>query len=111
MEELKNVFSRDILVQTEDVRVVEMTLEPGETIPWHYHTHVADTFFCLEGELEIEFENPTGGALLLAGDRAPVEARRPHQVVCSGESSCRFLLVQGVGRYDYVPVEHGETQA
>ncbi len=111
MEEFKNVLKRDILVQTADVRVVEMTLEPGETIPWHYHSHVTDTFICLDGELELEFERPTGGALLLAGDRAPVEARRPHQAVCSGDKACRFVLVQGVGQYDYVPVENLEDDS
>ncbi|MFW5490241.1 MAG: cupin domain-containing protein [Desulfovibrio sp.] len=109
MEEFKNVLRRDILIQTDDVRVVEMTLEPGDTTPWHNHSNVTETLVCLDGELEIELERPTGGALLLPGDRTPIEAQRAHRIICTGDKSCRFFLVQGVGPYDFVPVEENES--
>ena len=31
-----------------DVGVQERTLAPGEVIPWHYHTLITDTTFCVE---------------------------------------------------------------
>ena len=37
-----------------DVGVQERTLAPGEVIPWHYHTIITDTTYCIEGTVQIE---------------------------------------------------------
>jgi len=34
-----------------------------------------------------------------------VPTNRPHQVTPHGDRPCRFLLVQGVGKYDRHPVD------
>lgn len=35
-----------VVVQTADVRVVEYTLQPGDSHPWHYHSQVSDRVYC-----------------------------------------------------------------
>ncbi len=98
IQEIKSV------AETADLRVREMTLAEGECIPWHYHTHITDTFYCLEGELQIE--TPRAGVTfhLEIGDSMTVAARRPHEVSNPGQGPCRMVLVQGVGSYDFVAV-------
>jgi quercetin dioxygenase-like cupin family protein len=32
--------SPKVIVQTADVRVVEYTMQPGDSHPWHYHSQV-----------------------------------------------------------------------
>ena len=46
------------VLKSSDVQVRIFTLAPGDTIPWHYHQHVADQFFVLEGVLSISNANP-----------------------------------------------------
>lgn len=36
-----------------DVQARVFTLAPGEAIPWHFHSTVADTYFVLEGTLSV----------------------------------------------------------
>jgi mannose-6-phosphate isomerase-like protein (cupin superfamily) len=43
--------------------------------------------------------------LLAAGQSHAVPTNRPHQVTPHGNRPCRFLLVQGVGKYDRHPVD------
>lgn len=44
---------------------------------------------CSQGELRIFLQDP---------------AKRPHLVTNGGEQSVSFLVLQGVGEYDYVPL-------
>lgn len=88
-----------------DVGVQERTLEPGQVIPWHYHTTIRDTTYCLEGTVQIEMLDPPERVLLEVGQSHSVPSGRPHQVTPHGGRRCRFLLVQGVGQYDRHPVD------
>jgi quercetin dioxygenase-like cupin family protein len=88
-----------------DVRVQERTLEPGQEIPWHYHTAVTDTTYCIEGTVQIEMLNPPERVLLTAGQSNVVPTNRPHKITPHGDHCCRFLLVQGVGKYDRHPLD------
>jgi mannose-6-phosphate isomerase-like protein (cupin superfamily) len=88
-----------------DVGVQERTLSPGESIPWHYHTIITDTTYCLEGRVQIEMLSPPERVLLDVGQSHVVPANRPHQITPNGEHACRFLLVQGVGKYDRYPLD------
>ena len=83
-----------------DVRVQERTLAPGQEIPWHYHTVITDKTYCIEGTVQIEMLGPPERVLLAAGQSHAVPANRPHRVTPHGDVPCRFLLVQGVGKYD-----------
>jgi len=88
-----------------DVGVQERTLAPGQEIPWHYHTAITDTTYCLEGIVQIEMLSPAEQILLVAGQSHAVPTNRPHRITPHGDHPCRFLLVQGVGKYDRHPVD------
>ena len=84
-----------------DIRVRLFTLAPGEVIPWHSHSEIADEFFVLDGVLTVETRTPDGYRTLCVGERHRVNPRHPHQTSNRGAKDCRFLVVQGVGRYDF----------
>ncbi|MCC6532506.1 MAG: cupin domain-containing protein [Burkholderiales bacterium] len=87
-----------------DVGVQERTLAPGQEIPWHYHSVITDTTYCLEGAVEIEMLGPHERVLLGVGQSHAVPGNRPHRITPHGDQPCRFLLIQGVGAYDRHPV-------
>lgn len=91
-----------------DVGVQERTLEPGQMIPWHYHTIITDTTVCVEGTVQIEMLGPAERVLLAVGESHAVPVNRPHKITPAGDKSCRFLLIQGVGKYDRHPVDPAE---
>jgi quercetin dioxygenase-like cupin family protein len=95
---------RDIHVVAKgaDVLVREYTLDPGEAIPWHHHTGVSDYYYGLEGLLLVETRNPEARHEIRVGQSARVNPPSAHHVSNPGRSPCRFLLVQGVGKYDFV---------
>lgn len=97
----------DWIAKGVDVGVQERTLAPGHEIPWHYHTVITDTTYCLAGMVRIEMLGPAEQVLLAAGDRHAIPPNRPHRITAHGDGACRFLLVQGVGKYDRHPVEPG----
>lgn len=109
------VSSRKVVVQGSDVHVKEFRLVAGEEIPWHRHSHMFDVFYCLEGRLEIDLaEVRTGrrlpGIVLNTGESARVEAGTAHRPHNPGPRVCRFLLIQGVGKYDYIPYQPARQQ-
>lgn len=93
------------VVKGSDVQARVFTLAPGETIPWHYHGQSTDHYFVLEGVLSISTREPTVVESLTVGKSYKVLPETPHLVANRGDSDCRFLLVQGVGRYDWIAAE------
>ena len=87
------------------VRAQERALTPGQEIPWHYHTVITDKTYCIEGTVQIEMLGPPERVLLAAGQSQLVPTNRPHRVTPHGDGPCRFLLVQGVGKYDRHPID------
>lgn len=105
-----SVSSRKIVALGSDVQVKEFTLGPGEEVPWHHHSQMFDIFYCLEGHLdidlaEVELGHRPAGLSLKVGESAKVEAGTAHRPHNSGPGICRFLLIQGVGKYDYIPYQ------
>lgn len=94
-----------------NVGVQERTLGPGDSIPWHYHTIITDTTYCLEGSVQIDMLSPPERVVLQVGQSHSVPTNRPHQITPHGASPCRFLLVQGVGEYDRHPVDPATWKA
>jgi mannose-6-phosphate isomerase-like protein (cupin superfamily) len=94
---------RELLAETKDLRVSILTLAAGEKIPWHHHSEVDDTFVCLDGPIRIEQRPGDGDVILNSGEKHTVPAARPHQVSGIGDSGCRFVIIQGIGSYDFVP--------
>lgn len=90
----------NVIAKGSDVRVQERTLAPGNEIPWHYHTLVTDTTYCIEGSVRIEMLDPQEQVVITRGQSHAVPPNRPHRVTPEGGRPCRFMLVQGVGKYD-----------
>ena len=61
-------------------RINELQLGPRQQVPWHYHSRIQDTFYVLEGRLRLFL------------------------VTNGGQTSVVFLVLQGIGEYDYVPL-------
>lgn len=85
-------------------RINELTLSRDQKVPWHYHSNVGDTFYVIEGRLRLFVRDPKEEARLGPGESFPVAARRPHLVTNGGDTPVTFLVLQGVGEYDYVPL-------
>ena len=85
-------------------RISELQISPTQQVPWHYHSNIQDTFYVIEGQLRIFLRDPKGEVRLGPGETYSVPPRRPHLVINGGDSSATFLVLQGIGEYDYVPL-------
>jgi quercetin dioxygenase-like cupin family protein len=85
-------------------RITELQISKTQKVPWHYHSNVRDTFYVLEGELRIFLQDPKEEVRLKPGETFTARARRPHLVTNAGEKSATFLVLQGIGEYDFVPL-------
>ncbi len=85
-------------------RISELKLAAKQKVPWHYHSNVADTFYVLEGSLRLFLQKPKQEVRLQPGETFTAEARRPHLVTNGGKGSVTFLVLQGIGEYDFVPL-------
>lgn len=95
----------DWIAKGTDVGVQERTLPPGGAIPWHYHTLITDTTYCIEGTVQIDLLGPRERIVLTSGQSHAVPPYRPHKITPHGDGACRFLLIQGVGQYDRHPID------
>jgi mannose-6-phosphate isomerase-like protein (cupin superfamily) len=93
------------LVETDSVRVRILVLEVGQATSWHFHTEVTDRMFCLEGVIAVECRGPQEAVELTVGGRCDVAVKRVHRVVNRAAGRSKYLLVQGVGRYDFKVVD------
>jgi mannose-6-phosphate isomerase-like protein (cupin superfamily) len=85
-------------------RIVELQLSPTQKVPWHSHTDITDTFYVLEGHMRLFLQDPKEEVKLKPGETYAVRAARPHLVTNGGTGSLTFLVLQGIGEYDYVPL-------
>ncbi len=51
----------------------------------------------------VEAGAPTASFVLNPGERCTVGPKRPHYVHGQNDGPCKFMIVQGVGVYDWVP--------
>ena len=85
-------------------RINELQISPKQKVPWHYHSNIQDTFYVLEGRIRVFLREPKEEVRLGPGDTYAVKPRRPHLVVNGGDTSATFLVLQGIGEYDFVPL-------
>ena len=85
-------------------RINELQISSKQQVPWHLHTNIQDTFYVLEGELRLFLREPKEEVRLKPGQTYEVRPGRPHLVTNAGEASATFLVLQGIGEYDYVPL-------
>ena len=99
-------------------RLRELGWIEGRTITIEYrwaegrserYSEIVDEFFVLEGELTVETRAPDDCRVLGIGERFRVNAQHAHQTVNRGAKDCRFLIVQGVGKYDFKRLPAGQN--
>jgi hypothetical protein len=70
-------------------------------VPWHYHNNVHDTFYVVTGTIRIFLQEPKEEVRLTPGQTYSVAPKRPHLVTNAGDTSAVFLVLQGIGEYDF----------
>ena len=85
-------------------RISELQISSPQQVPWHYPSNIQDTFYVLVGTLRLFLRDPKEEVRLGPGETYAVRPGRPHLVTNGGESSATFLVLQGIGEYDYVPL-------
>lgn len=85
-------------------RITELQISTTQKVPWHYHSNVQDTFYVIEGQLRLFLREPKEEVRLAPGDTYSVAPRRAHLVTNGGDASATFLVLQGIGEYDFVPL-------
>ena len=93
--------TEEVIIMTENVRVRQMSLNEGDATPWHYHTQVVDNIICLQGAVEVQVRDPDLQFPLTPGKRCEVLTERVHRVINVGQGQATYLLVQGIGEYDF----------
>jgi len=101
---LYEVEGRARHVERPGFRITELQIGPRQQVPWHYHTRIQDTFYVLEGRLRLFLRDPKEEILLAPGETYAVRPGRAHLVTNGAEGSAVFLVLQGLGEYDYVPL-------
>jgi quercetin dioxygenase-like cupin family protein len=91
----------EVIVKTDNVRVRVMRLKPRELADWHYHTQVTDNIFCLDGKILVRMQRPDEEIHLSPGQRVRVKPGRNHQLENLNDEDASYLLVQGIGKYDF----------
>ena len=85
-------------------RIAELQISRTQIVPWHYHTNVQDMIYVVEGRLRLFLLRPHDEVVLTPGEVCTIAPRRPHLVTNGGEASATFLVLQGIGDYDFVPL-------
>ena len=104
-ENLYEVERRERHAERPGFRISELQISPSQFVPWHCHTQISDTFYVIEGQIKLLLLDPVEEILLGPGETYSVRKKRPHRVENAGSTSATFLVLQGVGEYDYVPLK------
>lgn len=90
----------EVICETPDVRVAEITLAARSDTPQHQHTQAEEICYCLSGELTCEVSGQT--SVLKPGDRMRFAAGQDHELRNEADVACRFILIHGGGRFDFL---------
>ena len=94
-------MEEEVLLQTDNVSVRILELDAGGALPWHHHSEITDYIFALDGEIEVQLRSPDEKLALAPGERCEVAVGRVHRVVNLCNRKTKYLLIQGVGKYDF----------
>jgi quercetin dioxygenase-like cupin family protein len=108
---LYEVERRALHAERPGFRISELQLSPTQKVPWHTHSNISDTFYVLEGEMRLFLQDPKEEVNLKPGEVYVVRPMRPHLVTNGGTKSLTFLILQGVGEYDFVPLVPRQAEA
>ena len=99
------VESRTLHAVRPGFRILELRISPAQAVPWHRHSAIRDTFYVLEGRVRIQLLAPREAVELGPGDVYTIPPLRPHRVANAGDGPATFLNLQGLGTYDFIPVD------
>jgi mannose-6-phosphate isomerase-like protein (cupin superfamily) len=85
-----------------DMQARLFTLAPQDEIPWHCHSECADHYFVLEGALTIMTRKLKREKTVRVGNRYRIAPGTPHVISNRSGADCRFLLLQGIGKRDWI---------
>lgn len=94
----------ETIMEGADMQALVLTLAAGQSVPWHYHSDIMERFFCLNGPMVVETRAPRAVTELATGETCTVAPKTAHCVHGKDNGPCRYLLLQGVGVYDNMPV-------
>ena len=95
----------EAIVVGTDVQARLFTLAPADIIPWHHHSACTDYYFVLAGALTIETRSPDDRHLVQAGGRHRLTPGTVHRISNRGAEDCEFVLIQGIGKPDWIEAE------
>lgn len=104
------IADRELVAEGTDLRVQVLTLAPGQAVPWHYHSEITDHFVCLEGEIAVRTKSPDRSHILQPGERCAVGPNTAHLVYGNNRQTCKFMIIQGTGTYDFIPVAASRSE-
>jgi len=104
MSRMYEVERRSYYATRPGFRIAEMQIGPTQFVPWHYHNEVQDTFYVVTGKIRIFTRDPEEEVCLTPGQTYSVCPGRPHLVTNAGETSAVFLVLQGIGEFDFVSI-------
>jgi quercetin dioxygenase-like cupin family protein len=99
-----NVRTVERVFSTDEVQVSHLVLAPGEEVPWHFHSDVRDTFYVLRGPVMIYTREPEATAVVETGEVLQTRDRQPHRVFNASDHEISFVLIQGIGKFDFRPL-------
>ena len=99
-----DIAGYETVMEGEDMRVLMLTLDRGQNVPWHYHSTITDSFVCLKGPMVVETRAPRNTHVLNAGEQCAVPPMTAHHVHGLDGGPCQFMVLQGTGVYDIVRV-------
>ena len=62
------ISGRELIMEGKDMRVQILTLDKGESIPWHFHSEITDYFVCLEESLSLKRKHQVTNTCLKSGN-------------------------------------------
>jgi quercetin dioxygenase-like cupin family protein len=94
----------ETVMEGADMQAKVYTLAAGQSVPWQYHSEIIDHIFCLVGPMVVETRAPRVVNELKSGDNCAVFPKTAHRVYGKDNGPCRYLILQGVEAYDFMPV-------
>jgi hypothetical protein len=90
-----DVASYETAMEGEDMRAVVLTLDQGQTVPWHYHSTITDSFVCLKGPMVVETCKLAFATWWLGREREVTDERHNRvgtaSMMCSAQYGCTFI--------------------
>src|SRR5512142_1852651 len=74
-------------------RISELQLSPTQTVPWHFHTNIADTFYVLAGVMRLLPKNPHEAVTPQPREPLTTIAARPHLMTHARKPPITLLLM------------------